>query len=214
MKDIILDLEADFSNNEYFGTNVWTEEKYRVLSGNIPVLLSAPHCVNQIRDDDVRDAEKYTGAITRYLSRATNSYAIYQLFTHADPNSDEEHNYKNGVINLINAYDIKLLIDIHSSNFSDDSDIDVVTNKRTTLCDFKDLPDRLNKIASKYDVKIDEKNIVNKCYENEIIAVTSLVCGIPSIRLVLNAKKLDVFNNEEKFNNICKTIEEFILTFK
>ena len=40
MKEKILDLEADFANNEYFGTNVWTEEKYRVLSGKIPVLLS------------------------------------------------------------------------------------------------------------------------------------------------------------------------------
>ena len=54
MKDEILGLESDFANNEYFGTNVWTEEKYRVLSGKIPVLLSAPHSVNQLRGDDVR----------------------------------------------------------------------------------------------------------------------------------------------------------------
>ena len=49
MKDEILGLEADFANNEYFGTNVWTEEKYRVLSGSVPVLLSALHAVNLIR---------------------------------------------------------------------------------------------------------------------------------------------------------------------
>ena len=49
MNDEIIALEADFAINEYFGTNVWTEEKYRVLSGNVPVLLSAPHSVNQIR---------------------------------------------------------------------------------------------------------------------------------------------------------------------
>ena len=95
MKEEILGLEADFSNNEYFGTNVWTEEKYRVLSGNLPVLISAPHAVNQIRGDDVRDAERFTGALTRYLSNSTSSYAIFELFTHADPNSDEEHDYKN-----------------------------------------------------------------------------------------------------------------------
>lgn len=55
MKEEILSLETDFANNEYFGTNVWTEEKYRVLSGNIPVLLSAPHSVNQIRGEEVRE---------------------------------------------------------------------------------------------------------------------------------------------------------------
>ncbi len=214
MKDEILGLEADFANNEYFGTNVWTEEKYRVLSGNVPVLLSAPHAVNQIRGDDVRDAEKYTGAITRYLSGATGSYAIFQLFTHADPNSDEEHNYKNGIINLIEAYKIKLLIDIHSSTFSDDTDMDIVTNKRTTLCENENLLDVIKNIGVKYNVKVDENNVPNEGHENEIIAVSSLVCGIPAIRVVINNKKLDVANNEESFNNICKTLEEFILTFK
>ncbi len=213
MKDEILGLESDFANNEYFGTNVWTEEKYRVLSGKVPVLLSAPHSVNQIRGDDVRDAEKFTGALTRYLSSATGSYAIFQLFTHADPNSDEEHNYKNGIINLIEAYKIKLLIDIHSSTFKDDTDIDVVTNQRTTLCGMEDLPLKIKEIALKYNVKVDENNVPNKSRENEIIAVASLVCGIPSIRIVINNKKLDIMNNEESFKGICKTLEEFISSF-
>ena len=30
MKEELISLEADFANNDYFGTNVWTEEKYRV----------------------------------------------------------------------------------------------------------------------------------------------------------------------------------------
>ena len=142
MKDVILNLEEDFANNEYFGTNVWTEEKYRVLSGNFPVLLSAPHSVNQIRGDDVRDAEKYTGAIVRYLSRATNSYGIFELFTHADPNYDTNHDYKNAIINLIETYNIKLLLDIHSSTFKDDTDIDIVTNNRESLCGNYELIDK------------------------------------------------------------------------
>lgn len=214
MKNEILSLEADFSNNEYFGTNVWTEEKYRVLSGNIPVILSAPHSVNQIRQDDVRDAEKYTGALTRYLCRLTNSFGIFELFTHADPNSDLEHNYKNGILNLVETYNIKLLLDIHSSTFKDDTDIDIVTNKKTTLCGFDNLPDKIKEIGNKYNVKVDENNIPNKSLENEIIAVTSLICGIPSIRIVINNKKLDIENNEESFINICKVLEEFILMFK
>lgn len=214
MKDKILDLEADFANNEYFGTNVWTEEKYRVLSGNVPVLLSAPHAVNQIRGDDVRDAEKFTGAITRYLSNTTNSYAIFELFTHADPNSDEIHDYKNGIINLIESYGIKLLIDIHSSTFKDDTDIDIVTNQGTTLCGLNDLPNKIKEIGKKHNIKIDENNVPNKSLENEIISVASLICGVPSIRIVINDKKLDVINSEESFNNICSTLEELILMFK
>lgn len=210
MKEEILGLEADFANNEYFGTNVWTEEKYRVLSGRIPVLLSAPHAVNQLRGDDVRDSEKYTGAITRYISNLTDSYAIFQLFTHADPNNDEVHNYKNAVINIIEVYNIKLLLDIHSSSFSDDADIDIVTNFRTTLCNQKDLVDKFKLIAQKNGIKVDENNVPNKKKENEIISVVSLMCGIPAIRLVINNKKLDIEKNEENFKLICDTLEEFV----
>lgn len=169
MKEEILSLEADFANNEYFGTNVWTEEKYRVLSGSIPVLLSAPHSVNQIRGEDVREAEKFTGSLVRYLSGATNSYGIFELFTHADPNTDAENNYRNAIINLVNVYDIKLLLDLHSSTFKDDTDIDIVTNSRETLLGMDNLFDKLRELGIKYNIKIDENNVPNKEKQNEII---------------------------------------------
>ena len=213
MKDEILGLEADFANNEYFGTNVWSEEKYRVLSGSVPVLLSAPHAVNQIRGEDVRDAEKYTGAFVRYLCNATSSFGIFQLFTHADPNNDEDHNYKNAVINLINAYNIKLLIDVHSSTFKDDTDIDIVTNSRQTLRGMDSLFDKLKLLGVKYNVKVDENNVPNKEKSNEIITVASLICGIPTMRIVINNKKLDVLNDEESINKILLLMEEFISYF-
>ena len=213
MKDEILGLEADFANNEYFGTNVWTEEKYRVLSGSVPVLLSAPHAVNQIRGEDVRDAEKYTGAFVRYLCNATSSFGIFQLFTHADPNNDEDHNYKNAVINLINAYNIKLLIDVHSSTFKDNTDIDIVTNSRQTLRGMDSLFDKLKLLGVKYNVKVDENNVPNKEKSNEIITVASLICGIPTMRIVINNKKLDVLNDEESINKILLLMEEFISYF-
>lgn len=214
MKEEILDLEADFANNEYFGTNVWTEEKYRVLSGNRRILLSAPHAVNQIRGDDVRDAEKYTGALVRYLSGATGCYAIFQLFTHADPNNDINNDYKNAVINLITAFNFKLLLDIHSSSFIDETDVDIVTNNRETLCGMDDLFDQFKKIGIKYNVTVDEKNKPNKEMKNEIITVSSLICGIPSIRIVINNKRLEVLNTNNKIKDIINVIEEFIQNFK
>lgn len=213
MKNELLDLEADFANNEYFGTNVWTEEKYRVISGNVGVLLSAPHSVNQIRFDDVRMAEKYTGAIVRYLCNATGAYGIFELFTHADPNNDIENDYKNAIINLVNTYNIKLLLDIHSSSFKDDTDIDIVTNSRETLRGNNMLFDRFKSLGIKYNLTVDENNIPNKEMENEIITVTSLICNIPAIRIVLNNKKIDIANKESKIESIVNLLKEYIMQF-
>ncbi|MBQ9013412.1 MAG: hypothetical protein IJ094_07670 [Bacilli bacterium] len=211
MREELISLESDFANNEYFGTNVWTEEKYRTLSGNIPVLLSAPHSVNQIRGEDVRDAERYTGGIVRYLSNNANCYGIFQMFTHADPNFDSESMYKNGIINLINAYNIKLLIDVHSSTFTDDTDIDIVTNGRKTLLNMPSLYEKIKSLGIKYNIKVDENNIPNKDKENEIIHVASTVCGVPSLRIVINKNSIDI--NNDKIESIIKVIEEFISYF-
>lgn len=213
MKEELLSLEEDFSNNEYFGTNVWTDEKYRVLSGNLPVLISAPHSVNQIRGEDVRDAEKFTGALARYLSSATSSYAIFQIFTHSDPNTDEENDYKNGVINIINGFNIKLLLDIHSSSFKDETDIDIVTNNRETLNGMNNLVDKLKELGIKYDISFDEMNEPNKEKENEIIYASASICKIPSIRLVINNKRLDIEKDSNKIEKITQLLEEFISYF-
>ena len=213
MKEELLNLEEDFSNNEYFGTNVWTDEKYRVLSGNLPVLISAPHAVNQIRGDDVRDAEKFTGALARYLSSATGSYAIFQIFTHSDPNTDEENDYKDGVVNIINGFNIKLLLDIHSSTFKDNTDIDIVTNNRETLNGMNNLIVKLKELGVKYDVTFDEMNEPNKEKENEIIYASSSKCKIPAIRLVINNKRLNLNEDSTTVEKIINLLEEFISYF-
>src|SRR5574344_259979 len=213
MKEELINLEADFANNNYYGTNVWTDEKYRVLSGSLPVLLSAPHAVNQFRGDDIREAEKFTGAIARYVSRTVGSFAIFQLFTHSDPNVDNADAYTLGVVNLINNYKIKLLIDLHSSTFKDDTDIDIVTNKRETLCGHDEIIDTLKAIALKHNLKIDENNTPNKNKQNEVIAVTSKTCLVPSLRMVINNKNLDVNRMSNKIEDICKFLEEFESSF-
>lgn len=213
MREELIELEKDFSNNDYFGTNVWTEEKYRVLSGNVPILISSPHSVNQIRNDDVRDAEKYTGALARFLNMTTNSFCIYELFTHSDPNLEENHLYKMAVVNLIRNYRIKLLIDIHSSTFIDNADIDIVTNKHQTLCGNDNLIDKIKVLGIKYNVTIGERNEPNKEKENEIIYISSNNCNIPSIRIVINNKLLDMENYNRKLEDVCKLIEDFVSYF-
>ena len=209
MLEDILNMESDFANNDYYGTNVWTEEKFRILSGNTPILLSAPHSVNQIRGDDVRNAEKYTGGIVRYVSNITGSYGIFQIFTHSDPNTDIENSYKNAIINIIELYDIKILLDIHTSSFKDDYDIDIVSNRRETLCGHDELIDRMMEAGKKYGLKIDENNFPNPEKDREIIRISSLICGVPSIRIVINSNKLSQ-NNKDQLEKVVGFLEEFI----
>ncbi|MEG2351576.1 MAG: hypothetical protein RSA10_02665 [Bacilli bacterium] len=213
MKEEILGLEKDFANNNYYGTNVWTDEKFRVLSGNIPVILSAPHAVNQLREDNIRDAEKYTGSLVRYISSSTSSYAIFQLFTASDPNYDVNHNYKSAIVNLVEANDIKFLIDLHSNKMNDSYDIDIATNNGATLMKREDLVQKLIALGEKYNLKIVENVVATANKEEEIINVVSKLCGIPCIQLVINEKLLETESNEENFQDVVNIIEEIITYF-
>src|SRR5438105_13662165 len=65
---------------------------YRVLAGRMPVVLSAPHSVQQPRPCDgaqgaLHRSEPYTGPLAIQLHRATGAWAIYATRTaRTDPN--------------------------------------------------------------------------------------------------------------------------------
>ena len=56
-----------------------------------------------------------------------------------------------------------------------------------------------------------ENNKPNTEKDNEVIGVCALLCGIPSIRIVINNKNMDL-DNDLKFKRICSLLEEFIMS--
>ena len=73
--------------------------------------------------------------------------------------------------------------------------------------------DRLKELGVKYNIKIDENNVPNKEKENEIINVTSLICDIPTMRIVINNKRLETSDEDDSLENIINLMEEFISYF-
>ena len=91
--------------------------------------------------------------------------------------------------------------------------MDIVTNNRETLRGMDYLFDRLKELGVKYNIKIDENNVPNKEKENEIINVTSLICNIPAMRIVINNKRLETSDEDDSLENIINLMEEFISYF-
>ena len=91
--------------------------------------------------------------------------------------------------------------------------MDIVTNNRETLRGMDYLFDRLKELGVKYNIKIDENNVPNKEKENEIINVTSLICNIPAMRIIINNKRLETKDEDDSLENIINLMEEFISYF-
>ena len=111
------------------------EKSFEVLEGKIPVLLSAPHSVRQLREGKIKAKDRYTGAIAIELAKLTNSFAIYKTYNNQDDASyDIENNtYKEKVLELIDKNNIKVFLDIHGAKDTDEFDIDIGTDGKRNL---------------------------------------------------------------------------------
>ena len=93
----------------------------RIIRGNIPVMLSAPHAVSHFRNGKIKYADTYTGGIALYLQKITGCHLIYATYLpDKDPNFDEQE--KNEYQILLKKYlqemkatgtPVEVLFDLH-----------------------------------------------------------------------------------------------------
>lgn len=121
--------EEKYKANDYKGNSrtPCVVEKY----GDVPILLSAPHSVKQIRGGVVKAHEFYTGAIVECLAKEigcsciTKQYLLENLHND-DPNTDAAScSYKTAVNQFMQEHNINLFIDIHGLSGKRDSIVDI-----------------------------------------------------------------------------------------
>ncbi len=117
MKELTLDymdkLEEEFTRNNYNGIKT-QEESFKILKGSVPVLVSSPHSIDQIRDGMLKPRELYSGALCKLIHEYTDCYTIYKYHNDGiDDNFILHTKYKENIGKIIKENDIKLVIDIH-----------------------------------------------------------------------------------------------------
>ena len=123
MPDLFEKIEVNekiFSARDYDGCG---DENYKIVTGSIPVMLSAPHAVNHFRNNQKKWADLYTGGIAFYLQQITGCYLIYNAcYAFKDPNFDDQKD--NEYQTILKDYlrkaekqhnQIHVLLDLHGS---------------------------------------------------------------------------------------------------
>lgn len=119
-------LEEQFKVNDYFGDK--NKGIYNYKRGSIPIMVSAPHSVKQIRNDSVKAADVGTGGIALILHELTDCHVMYRTFTaNGDANRDLICTFKRELIKKLSKNNIKYLIDLHGMKRDRPHDIDVGT---------------------------------------------------------------------------------------
>jgi len=117
-KTIINDLEKSIFDDDYI-----------IKDGSIPILFTAPHTMDQLREDGtVKVSEPYTKAIALYLNKYCNVHCMIKIKdTGLDANRDNHDNFKKELLEYVKNNNIKLVIDLHGANINRDFDVEFGT---------------------------------------------------------------------------------------
>ena len=183
------------------------DEEIIIRKGSIPILFSAPHDVeHHFENGNVKKCEPYTKAISLFLNKYCDTYAIVKMNdTGLDSNRDNHDKYKEELINLVKDNDIKLVIDLHGSSIDRDFDVEFGTLNNLSA-DFS----TINELKESFI----ENGIVNINMNDPFKggAITQYLYNLKEIdviQLEINGKYRD-YNNLELLQQFIKALNDFI----
>ena len=187
--------------------NLKFNDDYIIKKGTIPILFTAPHTMQQIRDDgSIKLSEPYTKAIALYLNKYFNVNCMIKINdTGLDSNKDNRDEFKIELLRFIKDNNIKLVIDLHGSAKSRNFDIEFGTlnNLSAGFSTIKELEEAFT-----------ENGISNIIYNDPFKggAITEYVYGLKDIDVIqieINGKYRD-YSNLEELERLIKFFENFI----
>ena len=186
-------------------------DNYIIKLENEPILFTAPHTMKQKKaDGTIKLDEPYTKAIALYLNKyCGTSYLIKIKDTGLDANRDNNDEFKKQLINIINKYKIKLVVDLHGASPKREFDVEFGTLDNITA---------KNETIKKLEDAFKKNGILNIAYNNPFKggAITQYVHKLTNaevIQIEINGKFRRP-NDIEKLEKICKSLKDFIKKYK
>jgi hypothetical protein len=110
----LISLEADvmyqvLANDE--------EAEFSYVTGQVPVLLSAPHGSVHMRLGELKPEDEYTSGFARLIAEITSAHVIYaRRKSQTDPNWYPDIPYKHLLQKIVEAEKIRFVLDIHGAS--------------------------------------------------------------------------------------------------
>lgn len=138
------------------------DNNFKIINGDIPILLSAPHAVKQIREGKVKLEDALTGAIVEYLCVNAGTNGIVRTYnSNDDPNYENTGKalqYKKAILKCISEKNIPILLDVHACKDCYGFDIELGTNYGENINNDEEILEILKSEFSKIGrVVVDEK---------------------------------------------------------
>ena len=184
-------------------------DDFTIIEGYMPVVLSAPHTMNHMRDDGtIKASEPYTKALALYLQKRLNCTCFVKNFdTGIDSNSEKDEEYKNELIKYIKRNNIKLVLDLHGASLKREFDVELGTLNNLSA-DYSTIKELKEAFIENGILKVNVNDpfkgggITKKVYSETLVDV---------IQIEINRKYRDL--NISNFMLLADALEKFIRSF-
>lgn len=197
----------EFKNEINELENIESKNNYIFKSGTKPILITAPHTMEQIKEDGTtKPSEVYTKAIALYLNKHYGVYTFIKVNdTGVDSNRDNNDEFKKELIKLVNDNNIKLVIDLHGAKKERKFDIELGTLNNLSA-DYSTIKELVEAFQENGITRIDNNNPFKG---GAITQYLYFLENIDVIQLEVNGNYRNI-NEPDKIYQICKSLGNFI----
>ncbi|WP_237068011.1 hypothetical protein [Microbulbifer guangxiensis] len=184
---------------------------FKVLPGNIPVIITAPHATRPLRDGNRRFSDGGgTAALALSVAGLTGAHVIYTTEEGpSDPNYYDDNDFKRELARLINEVRPRYVLDIHGSHPYRPYDIDLGTMSGRSLLGEDVLLHEL--IASLRGEGLD--NLSYNYFgasKNQTITKFASGLGVPAIQVEVNTTYLSPSEGNLEAQRFSKLVQALV----
>lgn len=188
------------------------EEPFLFVSGELPVLVSAPHAVRYYSQKKIKMSDQFTGSIAYLLNKLTGCHALAVAKLYGgDPNADAPCLYKERISQICRREKVKFILDIHGAGRDREFDVDLgsINNERTLLVTERTLA-VLEKNFRDFGINRISYNHSNATGLNTITNYVTCEQGISAVKIEINKHYRVPAQNPQGFHRLLGALMESI----
>lgn len=182
-------------------------QSFELLDGKGPVMISAPHSVEQLRNNQIKFAEPQTGVLAKMLHDALDCPVIYKTKNcDDDANFDKVSPYKQALAEYIKNNNIAFLIDLHQLSPTRDVHIVIGTGKFKNVSCAKFVDVAVNSFKSKNISRIQIDDPFEASYPFTVSSYISSLCNISCLQIEIHSNLVRINTKESKVEQIFEAL--------
>lgn len=196
---------------KYFKSRL-PRKSFVIEEGEGPVMISAPHSVEQTRAGRIKYGEYHTGVLARMLHDKTICPVIYKTYNKRDDaNFDKSSPYRDALMEYVKRNGVRLVIDIHQMSAQRSGGIEIGTGEGANVIADPASVDELIACLRRHGFdSIDIDGNFPATYQNTVSASVARECGIACIQVEFNTKLLSDMFRECRYNEALEAMKEFV----